>query len=202
VTAVQAEHGYRNQTSIDEMSVHHRVRTPFGLEENKEDSQMRRSLSVAILLLFAAVSAGAAFAQSPVLKGEMAAAKIVVDEDKGEIALSADKVYPNDMVEYTLKYTNSGTATAAGVDLIGPVPAGTVYIEKTATNIPGLKPMYSIDQGKTWHEAPVIVEVARKDGTVEKKKADPEMITHVKWSMAANLDVGEEIMVSYRVHVK
>jgi hypothetical protein len=62
--------------------------------------------------------------------------------------------------------------------------------------------MYSIDQGKTWHEAPVIVEVARKDGTVEKKKADPAMITHVKWSLAGNLDVGQEIMVSYRVHVK
>ena len=184
------------------MSVHHRVRTPFGLEENKEDSQMRRSLSVVILLLFAAVSAGAAFAQGPELKGEMVAAKIVVDEEKGEVALPAEQVYPNDMVEYTLKYTNSGTATAAGVDLIGPVPAGTVYIEKTATDIPGLKPTYSIDQGKTWHEAPVIIEVARKDGTVEKKKADPEMITHVRWSLAENLDVGEEIMVSYRVHVK
>lgn len=163
---------------------------------------MRRSLSVAILLLFAAVSAGAVFAQGPELKGEMTAAKIVVDEDKGEIALSAEKVYPNDMVEYTLKYTNSGSAAASGVDLIGPVPAGTVYIEETATDIPGLKPMYSIDQGKTWHEAPVIVEVARKDGTVEKKKAAPEMITHVRWSLAGNLDVGEEIMVSYRVHVK
>jgi uncharacterized repeat protein (TIGR01451 family) len=137
-----------------------------------------------------------------VLEGELVAAKIVVDEEKGEIALPAEKVYPNDMVEYTLKYTNSGTATAAGVDLIGPIPAGTVYIEKTATDTPGLKPMYSIDQGKTWHEAPVIVEVARKDGTVEKKKAEPEMITHVKWSLAGNLDVGQEIMVSYRVHVK
>ena len=163
---------------------------------------MRRRLSAAILLLFATVSASAAFAQGPELKGEMVAAKIVVDEDKGEIALPAEKVYPNDTVEYTLKYTNSGTATAAGVDLIGPVPAGTVYIEETATDIPGIKPMYSIDQGKTWHEAPVIVEVARKDGTVEKKKADPEMITHVRWSLAGNLEVGEEIMVSYRVHVK
>ena len=163
---------------------------------------MRRSLSAAILLLLAVVFAGSAFAQGPALTGEMAAAKIVVDEEKGEIALPAEKVYPNDTVEYTLKYTNSGSATASGVDLIGPVPAGTVYIEETATDIPGLKPMYSIDQGKTWHVAPVIVEVARKDGTVEKKKAAPEMITHVKWSMAGNLDVGEEIMVSYRVHVK
>ena len=163
---------------------------------------MRRSLSVAILLLFAAVSAGSVFAQGPALKGEMVAAKIVVDEEKGEIALPAEKVYPNDMVEYTLKYVNSGTATATGVDLLGPVPAGTVYIEETATDVPGLKPVYSIDQGKTWHEAPVIVEVARKDGTVEKKKADPGMITHVKWSLAGDLGVGEEVMVSYRVHVK
>ena len=44
---------------------------------------MRRSLSAAILLLFAAVSAGAAFAEGPELKGEMTAAKIVVDEEKG-----------------------------------------------------------------------------------------------------------------------
>jgi uncharacterized repeat protein (TIGR01451 family) len=163
---------------------------------------MRRSLSAAILLLFAAVSAGTAFAQGPELKGEMLAAKIVVDKEKGEIALPAEKVYPNDTVEYTLRYTNAGTATAAGVDLIGPVPAGTVYIEKTATDSPGLRPTYSIDQGKTWHEAPVIIEVARKDGTVEKKKADPDMITHVKWSLAGDLEAGDEVMVSYRVHVK
>ena len=163
---------------------------------------MRRSLSAAILLLFSAVSVGAAFAQGPELKGEMLAAKIVVDEEKGEITMPAEQVYPNDMVEYTLKYTNAGTATATGIDLIGPVPAGTIYIEDTATDTPDLKPMYSIDQGKTWHEAPVIIEVARRDGTVEKRKADPEMITHVKWSVAGNLDAGEEVMVSYRVHVK
>ncbi len=163
---------------------------------------MRRSLSAAILLLFAAVSAGAAFAEGPELKGEMTAAKIVVDEEKGEIALPAGKVYPRDTVEYTLKYVNAGTAAATGVDLIGPVPEGTVFIEKTATETPGLEPVYSIDQGRTWHRAPVIIEVARKDGTVEKRKADPEMITHVKWSLAGNLGVGEEVTVSYRVLVK
>ena len=163
---------------------------------------MRRSLSIAILLLFAAVSADAVFAQSPELRGEMAAAKIVVDKEKGEIAYPAEKVYPNDMVEYTLKYTNSGTASAAGVDLIGPVPGGTVYVEETATDVPGLDPMYSIDQGKTWQKAPVMIEVARKDGTIEKRKADPDMITHVKWSLAGSLDVGAEVMVSYRVQVK
>jgi uncharacterized repeat protein (TIGR01451 family) len=163
---------------------------------------MRRILSAAIILLFAAVSAGSASAQGPELKGEMVAAKIVVDEEKGEIALPAEQVYPNDTVEYTLRYTNAGTATAAGVDLIGPVPAGTVYIEETATEVPGIRPMYSIDQGKSWHEAPVIIEVARKDGTVEKKKADPEMITHVKWSLDGHLGVGEEVVVSYRVQVR
>jgi uncharacterized repeat protein (TIGR01451 family) len=168
----------------------------------KKEDQMRRSLSAAILLLFAAVSAGTASAQGPALKGEMLAAKIVVDEEKGEITLPAEQVYPNDTVEYTLKYTNAGTASATGVDLIGPVPAGTVYIEETATDTRDLKPLYSIDQGKTWQEAPVMIEVASRDGTVEKRKADPAMITHVKWSLAGDLDVGDEIVVSYRVHVK
>jgi uncharacterized repeat protein (TIGR01451 family) len=163
---------------------------------------MRRSLSVVILLLLTAVTASSVFAQGPALTGEMVAKKIVVRGEEGEIALPAENVFPNDTVEYTLRYVNSGTAIAAGVDLIGPVPSGTVYIEKTATDVPQLTPYFSIDDGKNWQTTPVMYEAIRKDGTVEKKKATPDMITHVKWSMGGTLGVGEEVTVSYRVQVK
>jgi uncharacterized repeat protein (TIGR01451 family) len=162
---------------------------------------MRRSLFGAILLLVVVVGSAAA-AQGPALTGEMVASKIVVDKEKGEIAMPADKVYPNDTVEYTLRYSNTGTAQAAGVNLLGPIPDGTVYIEETATELNGAHPLFSIDGGKTWQEAPVMVEVVRQDGTVEKKKADPSLITHIKWSLDGSLGVGEVITTSYRVQVK
>jgi uncharacterized repeat protein (TIGR01451 family) len=163
---------------------------------------MKRSLTAAILLLLTAVTASSAFAQGPALTGEMTAKKIVVRGEEGEIALPAEKVFPNDTVEYTLRYFNSGTASAAGIDLVGPVPDGTTYIEETATDDPQLTPYFSIDEGKSWQKAPVMYEAVRRDGTVEKRKASPEMITHVKWSMGGTLGVGEEVTVSYRVLVK
>ena len=161
---------------------------------------MRRSLFGAILLVVVVGSAAAE--QGPALTGEMVASRIVVDEEKGEIALPADEVYPKDTVEYTLRYANTGTATAAGVNLLGPIPAGTVYIEETATDLEGMHPLFSIDGGKSWQEAPVMVEVVRQDGTVEKEKADPALITHIKWPLVGSLGVGEEVIASYRVQVK
>jgi len=179
-----------------------RVLTPIGPEEEREDSLMRRSLITAALLVPAVFAASSAMAQAPALSGEMTAMRIVHDEEKGEVAVPAEKVYPNDTVEYTLRYMNSGTATAAGIDLVGPVPAGTVYIDETATDTAGIHPVYSIDEGKTWHEAPVWYEAVDEEGNVVRKKATPDMITHVKWSMAGQLQVGEEVNVSYRVHVR
>ncbi len=163
---------------------------------------MRRSLSAAIVLLVLAFSASSAFADGPSVTGELEAHKIVLDKKKGEIAVSADKVFPRDMVEYTLRYRNSGGEAAAGVSLLGPVPAGTVYLEETATDNPELHPLFSIDDGKTFQEAPVTYVVVDTDGTEKRVKAPPEMITHVRWMLGGRLGVGQEVSVSYRVQVK
>ena len=106
------------------------------------------------------------------------------------------------MVEYTLVYRNTGEAPASDVGFVGPVPSGTTYLGKTASDIEGQSPVFSIDGGKSYHKAPITYEVIRKDGSSEKKIATPDMITHIKWILDRNFDVGEEIKVSYRVHVK
>lgn len=163
---------------------------------------MRRSLSAAIILIILAFGVTSALAQVPDLNGKMEAHKIVKDEKDREIAMSADEVYPNDTVEYILKYRNTGESPATGVDLVGPIPAGTVYLDQTASDIEGFSPVFSIDGGKTYKHWPVKYEVVKKDGTVEKKTATPDMITHIKWSMSGSFDVGQEVNVSYRVQVK
>ena len=161
---------------------------------------MRRSLTAAILVLVLAASA--AHGQGPNLIGDMEARKIVLDEDNREIAVSADQVFPLDTIEYTLTYRNAGNASAAGINLIGPVPEGTVYLKRTATEIENVHPMFSIDGGRNFQEAPVTYVVVNDEGEEEEREATPEMITHVQWKMDDGLEVGHEVVVSYRVQVK
>lgn len=161
---------------------------------------MRRSLTAAILVIVLAASA--AHAQGPNLVGGMEARKIVLDGDNREIAVSADQVFPLDTIEYTLTYRNAGNASAAGINLIGPIPQGTIYLEETATEIENVHPLFSIDDGKNFQEAPVTYTVVNDEGVEEVREATPDMITHVRWTMDEGLEVGHEVVVSYRVQVK
>ncbi len=163
---------------------------------------MRRSLSAAIFFIIMAGTAVSASAEGPALKGEMDARKIVIDGENREIAVPAKQVYPADMVQYTLNYRNEGDSPASGVDLVGPVPSGTVYLDRTASDIEGLETLFSIDGGRTYQSAPVMYEVIRDDGSVERRAATPDMITHVKWSVNGLFNAGQEVTVSYRVQVK
>ena len=161
---------------------------------------MRRSLTAAILVVVLAASA--AYAEGPNLVGGMEARKIVLDGDNHEIAVSADQVFPLDTIEYTLTYRNAGSASAAGINLIGPIPQGTIYLEETATAIENAHPIFSIDGGKSYHEAPVTYTVVNEEGEEEVREATPDMVTHVQWKMDERLEVGHEVIVSYRVQVK
>jgi uncharacterized repeat protein (TIGR01451 family) len=172
------------------------------VEITKEGSYMKWSLSAVVVLLVLASTVSSAKAQAPDLTGAMAAHKIVRGEGDREIAVPAEKVYPNDTVEYTLRYENTGSAAAAGVNLVGPIPAGTVYLDQTATEIEGLDPLFSIDGGKTYHRAPVTYVEIDEEGKEKRKVAPPDMYTHIRWEMSGTLDVGQEVTVSYRVQVK
>jgi uncharacterized repeat protein (TIGR01451 family) len=163
---------------------------------------MRRSLTAAVLVLVLAISASGARGQGPELIGDMEAHKIVVDENNREIAVPADQVYPLDMIEYTLKYRNSGTASASGINLVGPIPAGTVYLDLTATDTEQKHPLFSIDGGRTFQKAPVTYVVVNDEGEEETREATPDMITHIQWRVDEGLGVGQELVVSYRVQVK
>lgn len=163
---------------------------------------MGRSFPAAVLFLAVILAASFALAKSPNLKGEMEAHKIILDEKNREIAVPAEKVYPSDTIEYTLKYRNTGDASATGVNLIGPVPAGTAYLDGTATKIESLHTLFSIDGGGSYQEAPVKYTVVKEDGSEEIKIATPEMITHIRWMLEGTFAVGDEVAVSYRVQVE
>jgi len=161
---------------------------------------MRRSLTAAIIVLV--LTASAAYGQGPKLTGDMEARKIVLDENNREIAVPADQVFPLDTIEYTMTYRNTGNASAEGINLVGPIPDGTAYLDRTATEIENVRPLFSIDGGKSFHEAPVTYVVVNDEGVEEIREATPDMITHVQWRMDKGLEVGHELVVSYRVKVR
>ena len=165
---------------------------------------MRRMSFVFVLaFLVSMVSAFSSLAaQGPKLKGEMKAQKIVLNEKNEEVAVSADKVYPKDTIEYSLKYTNVGDQSADGVSLLGLIPEGTVYIENSATRSGGFEPLFSIDGGKSFHKAPVEYFAVNDAGKRVRRVATPDMYTNIKWAMKGSLGVGKDVVVHYRVHVK
>lgn len=151
------------------------------------------------LLLSVSVSA---FAQEPSLEGSMEAHKIVADKRKDETAVPADKVVPDDVVEYTLRYRNEGKNSASGVELIGPVPPGTAYIDNSISSSRVFTALFSIDGGKSYHQPPVTFTVVNEDGKEEKGEATPEMFTHLKWRMNEDLEASGIVTASYRVLVE
>jgi len=170
----------------------------------KEGRFMRRLFSMMLLVAGASliVVSAALATGAPKLKGEMVAHRIVLNEKNEEVALSADKVYPNDTIEYELSYRNVGDMPAGGVSLIGVIPERTVYIDDSATHSPSLDVMFSIDGGKSFHRPPVKYTVVKADGEEEQRVATPDMYTNIKWLMNTELGVGKEIVVHYRVRVR
>ncbi len=162
---------------------------------------MRTSLTMAVLFVILVAASASAFG-GPNLAGTMEARKIVMGKENEEIAVSAEQVMPQDKIEYTLRYRNVGDAAASGVSLVGPIPAGTVYLGETATEKGAMRPLFSIDGGASFHKAPVMYVVKNEKGEDERKVATPDMYTHVMWNVASALEVGTEVAVSYRVQVK
>lgn len=153
------------------------------------------------VFLFLSVSASA-FAQEPSLKGSMEAHKIVTDKKKNETAVPADKVVPDDVVEYTLRYCNEGETSASGVELIGPVPPGTAYIDNSISSSRVFTELFSIDDGKSYHQPPVTYTFVNEDGKEEKREATPDMVTHLKWKVNEDLESSGIVTASYRVLVE
>ncbi len=168
---------------------------------------MRTSLVSAVLFafLFTALSSPsgwAAPAKAPDLAGTMEAHKIILNKENREVAVSAEKVFPRDKIEYTLTYRNVGAADASGISLVGPIPPGTVYLDKTASNGAVVHPLYSIDGGKSYHRAPFTYVYVDASGKDQRKAATPDMYTHIKWDIDGSLGAGKDVVVSYRVQVK
>jgi uncharacterized repeat protein (TIGR01451 family) len=160
---------------------------------------VRRALF--LIPLFALVSSVALAGDAP-LTGTIEAVKVVAGEDGAETFLPAEEARPNDVIEYRLTYANAGQQAIRNVSVTDPVPYGTHYVVETATTPQGGSVVFSVDNGKTFHEWPVRVKTTDENGNDVWIDATPDMVTHIQWTFGDALDPETEITLSYRAVIK
>jgi uncharacterized repeat protein (TIGR01451 family) len=161
---------------------------------------MRRA--VTMLAVFAVLFvAGAAIGAGP-LSGNIEAWKVLVAEETGEESgVPAGVATPRDLIEYRLTYANDGESAVRTLSITDPIPAGTEYVVRTATQPGGAAVTFSVDNGKTFHAWPVRVTkvVDGKEVTVD---ATADMVTHVRWTLNDELEPAESVVLAYRAVVR
>ena len=159
-------------------------------------------LAAAVLLL--AGTQAEAQQKRAELKLEMQAWQEVMIEKDGEVVSSrvpAGETGSGDVLIYTIAYTNTGDVDARNASLVGPVPAETEFVSGSVQS-EAAQVLYSIDGGDTYHKPPIQYSVKNPDGTLDRKKAPPEMYTHVRWVLTRPVRPGGKGEVSYKVKVK
>lgn len=129
-------------------------------------------------------------------------AYVVETNKKGEEELvKAEKVYPNDKIEYKLTYTNNTEKPLKGLVITGPIPENTFYVADTSNTKIKSKFVVSIDGGKTFESEPVKREIM-KDGKKVEIIIPPEKYTAVRWVPLIPINAKEKQIFAYRIEVK
>jgi uncharacterized repeat protein (TIGR01451 family) len=150
----------------------------------KKEDYMKRLVLFSALLAFLTVPVAAL--ASPNVTVNITAEKnvtVVKDGKKATRRVQANKVGPNEIIFYTVSYTNKGDEVATNAVVDDPIPGGLVYLPGSAFG-EGADITFSIDGGKTYKKPSLLTyEITNKDGKAEKRTASPEEYTNIRWTI-------------------
>lgn len=109
--------------------------------------------------------------------------------------VAPDVVVPGDRVRVTLIFTNKGSAPAAGVNLVNPIPDGLVFDETADPDGFGV----SIDAGKTFGALAALTVPVTGGSPRAATVAD---VTHVRWLWPDAIGLGQSRSVAFFGRVK
>jgi len=107
----------------------------------------------------------------------------------------------DDILVYTITYTNEGQSPAIDAVIVDPIPTGTIYILNSATG-KNADISCSIDGARYFQPPPAKVTVRNPDGTTEEKIAPPEQYTHLRWTIRKPVLPGESGELGFKVMVR
>jgi uncharacterized repeat protein (TIGR01451 family) len=118
-----------------------------------EEEIMKKLIFITMMLIVMySVSLAQPLAE-PDVKMEMEAKKVIIEEKvvddekvKDETFVPAEEAFPNDIVQYELRYWNEGDGAANNLSIVGPIPYNTVYIPQSAVETENTEIKFSIDR--------------------------------------------------------
>lgn len=155
---------------------------------------------LSLLALVAGVSPLAAQETNP-LKSEMAAFRVVTDDDGKETLVATDNVEPGQTVEYVMKYSNLSDQALNQIRVQGPVPAEMVFVANSASKPAGVVLEFSVDEGQTFSVPPVKYKKQLEDGSIVEAIATPDLYNLVRWTIKS-LPGNSATSLKYRVNVR
>jgi uncharacterized repeat protein (TIGR01451 family) len=112
-----------------------------------------------------------------------------------------DRTKPGDTLVYTITYANTGNGLLRDAVIVNPLPREVVANPESAggkdTDI-----SCSIDNGRSFHAPPIMVQTKRPDGTLKSSPATPDRYTHIRWLVKKPLQPGQTGTVSFKATVK
>ena len=130
------------------------------------------------------------------VEAKLAAYKVTRDADKKEVLSPADKVAPDDLLEYQVVYQNNGKSLLKQLTASLPIPVGTTYVTGSARPAGA---MASLD-GKNFAAMPLKRMVKKPDGKLEEQLVPLAEYRALKWKLA-ELAEKNKVEVSARVRV-
>ena len=135
-------------------------------------------------LVFLALVAPVMAVADPNIQLDMTVAKEVVTEEQGQNVtrwVEATAIEPGEKLKYTVKYINVGDEPATEIRIENPIPELTVYISDSASG-EGTIIVFSADGGESYNpKDEVTYEVAVFGGGKDKRKADADRYTNIRW---------------------
>lgn len=107
-------------------------------------------------------------------------------------------VVPGDEVIYTIRFTNTGEESAAGVTITDPVPAEMRYIDGSAFSA-GTDILFSANGGASWGKAG---ELTVSDNLGIERVATAADFTHIRWRMRHPLAAGKTGYARFRAALR
>jgi uncharacterized repeat protein (TIGR01451 family) len=145
---------------------------------NLPKNMLTKDIICFLVVILSAFYGGAALhaADSPLIS-ELAAFKVVIDEEGDETLTPASEAKPGDIIEYHCTYTNVGGNTLRDIRATLPIPYGLEYVEHSAR--PGR--FFASLNGSKFQEPPLYKTVIDDSGKSIRVKAAPDEYRALQW---------------------
>lgn len=127
---------------------------------------------------------------------------LVAEKDGQEVMTATEQASPGDIIEYRLVYTNEAEQPLKGLQITGPIPANTAYLDDTAATDVNADFTVSIDDGSSYESEPVTRTQTGADGQSQNITVPPQDYTQLRWTPKNGIRPGQVQEYRYRVRVQ